>query len=130
VLIPGARAPRLVTREMVGAMKKGSVIVDISVDQGGCVETTRPTTHHDPVFFVDGVTHYCVSNIPGAVPRTATNALTNASFAYALQIADKGYQKAARENVALKKGVNTVGGLLTHAGVAESLGMKHTPFEP
>jgi alanine dehydrogenase len=130
VLIPGARAPRLVSREMVAEMKKGSVIVDISVDQGGCVETTRPTTHHDPVFTVDGVTHYCVSNIPGAVPRTSTNALTNASFSYALKIAEKGLERAARESEAIKKGVNAFHGLLTHKGVADSLGMKYSPFEP
>jgi alanine dehydrogenase len=129
VLIPGARAPRLVTRDMVGRMRKGSVIVDISVDQGGCVETTRATSHHDPVFTVDDVTHYCVANIPGAVPRTSTAALTNAGFPYAREIADKGFKLAAAQNEALKKGINTIDGKLTHPGVAAAFGLKFSPVE-
>ncbi|MBI5179325.1 MAG: alanine dehydrogenase [Nitrospinae bacterium] len=128
VLIPGARAPRLVTRNMVAEMRKGSVIVDISVDQGGCVETTCPTTHHNPVYEVEGVIHYCVTNMPGAVPRTSTFALTNANFPYAFEIAQKGLTMAARENDALKKGINTINGNLTCEKVAGSLDMLYTPL--
>ncbi|MBI3793875.1 MAG: alanine dehydrogenase [Nitrospinae bacterium] len=129
VLIPGARTPRLVTRDMVSRMGNGGVVVDISVDQGGCVETTRPTSHHDPVFLVDGVTHYCVANIPGAVPRTSAPALANASFPYALQIAEGGFKNAAKKNEALRKGINAIDGMLTHQGVADSLGIKFARLE-
>ena len=129
VLIPGAAAPKLVSRAMVGAMKKGSVIVDVAVDQGGCIETTRPTTHSDPTYEVDGVVHYCVANMPGAVPRTSTFALTNVTFPYLLRIAKKGLKQALKEDLSLVPGVNTYAGKLTCAPVAEALGLPYTPLE-
>jgi alanine dehydrogenase len=129
VLIPGAAAPKLVTRSMVGAMKKGSVIVDVAVDQGGCIETTRPTTHSDPTYEVDGVVHYCVANMPGAVPRTSTFALTNVTFPYLLRIARKGLKQALQEDPSLVPGVNTYAGKLTCAPVAEAQGLPYTPLE-
>ncbi|MDR5684058.1 MAG: alanine dehydrogenase [Armatimonadota bacterium] len=129
VLIPGARAPRLVTEEMVRTMKPGSVIVDVSIDQGGCVETIRPTSHSDPVFTKHGVIHYGVTNMPGAVPRTSTFALTNVTIGYALAIANKGWERACREDPALARGLNVVDGKIIHAGVAEAHGMPHTPVE-
>lgn len=125
VLLPGARAPRLVTKEMVSRMKKGSVIVDVSIDQGGCVETSRRTTHREPVYKVDGVVHYCVANMPGAVPRTSTFALTNATLPYALKIAGLGLEEAARKDAALAKGINSYEGKLTNESVAEALGLKY-----
>ena len=118
VLVPGAAAPKLITRGMLSLMQKGAVIVDVAIDQGGCVETARPTTHSDPVYEVDGILHYCVANMPGAVPRTSTFALTNVTLPYALVIADKGLHKAIQEDPALKKGVNTYGGKLTNREVA------------
>jgi alanine dehydrogenase len=127
VLIPGAMAPRLVTREMLGLMKKGSVIVDVAIDQGGCIETAKPTTHDDPIFEVDGIIHYCVANMPGAVSMTSTMALTNATLPYALQIADKGYRKAAEENLEIAYGINMIEGRLACPAVAEAFGM---PCEP
>jgi alanine dehydrogenase len=120
VLVPGATAPKLITRDMLSLMQKGSVIVDVSIDQGGCVETARPTSHSDPVYEVDGIIHYCVTNMPGAVPRTSTFALTNATLPYALAIASKGLIKAAKEDPALKKGINTYGGMLINKEVAIS----------
>ncbi len=126
VLIPGASAPKLVTRDMVRQMKHGAVIVDVAVDQGGCVETTRPTTHSDPTYVVDGVVHYCVANMPGAVPRTSTYALTNVTLPYALTIASKGVVRAARDDEALRAGVNTYKGRLTSMAVAASQGRDHT----
>jgi alanine dehydrogenase len=120
VLIPGAKAPHLITREMLGEMRDGSVVVDVAVDQGGCIETCRPTTHADPIFFVDGVLHYCVANMPGAVPYTSTIALTNATFPYLVQIADKGWEKATEGNAGLAKGLNIVGGEIVYAPVAEA----------
>ncbi len=126
VLIPGAKAPKLVTREMLGTMKEGAVLVDVAVDQGGCAETCRPTTHRDPTFVVDGVIHYCVTNMPGAVPRTSTFALTNATFRYAREIANKGWKDAARLNPEIAAGVNMVEGTVTHAGVAEAWGIPLT----
>ncbi|MFQ5433099.1 MAG: alanine dehydrogenase [Nitrospinota bacterium] len=130
VLLAGARAPRLVTRPMIGEMKKGAVIVDVSVDQGGCIETSRPTSHHDPIFVVDGVTHYCVTNMPGAVPHTSTHALTNATFPYALEIASKGIKIAVKDNYSLKKGINIYKGKLTCEQAANSLDMPYTALEP
>ncbi len=132
VLIPGAHSPRLVTREMLKRMRPGSALVDISVDQGGCFETTRPTTHEAPTYIEEGIVHYCVANIPGAYPRTSTLALTNATFPYVTQIADKGYEKALQENSALRKGLNVIGGKLVCEGVAESFGMScvGNPFGP
>lgn len=124
VLLPGAKAPSLVLREDLALMKDGSVIVDVAVDQGGCVETVHPTTHSDPIFVVDGVIHYCVANMPGAVPRTSTLALTNATFPYALALANKGWVRAIRENAALALGVNAVGGELTYAAVGEAFGIE------
>lgn len=124
VLVPGAKAPRLVSREVVSHMKKGSVIVDVSVDQGGCFETSRPTTHSDPIYIEEGVIHYCVTNIPGAVPRTATLALTHASLPFIEKIAALGCEAAIRTDSALAKGVNTLGGRVVHPAVARALGMQ------
>jgi alanine dehydrogenase len=126
VLIPGASAPKLVRREMVARMKKGAVMVDVAIDQGGCFETSRATTHTDPVYFVDGVLHYCVSNMPAAVPHTSTLALTNATFPYLLEIANKGFERACRERAAIREGVNTYQGKVTYPGVAESQGRQWT----
>ncbi len=128
VLIPGASAPKLVTREMIGEMKKGSVVVDVAVDQGGCFETTHATTHSEPTYVVDDVIHYCVANMPGAVPRTSTIALTNATLPYARKIARSGFAEAIRENPGLAEGVNTYQGKVTHRGVAESLGKEYIPI--
>ena len=122
-LITGARTPWLVTRDMIRNMPSGSVIVDVSVDQGGCVETSRPTSHSDPVFTLDSVTHYCVANIPGAVPRTSTFALTNATFPGLMELAQKGVDKTLRENYAMRKGLNVAERYITHRKVAESLGL-------
>lgn len=129
VLIPGAKAPRLITRDMLQLMKPGAVIVDVSVDQGGCVETTRPTTHSDPVYEVNGILHYCVANMPGAYARTATFALTNATLPYIQQVAAKGWRRAAQENPEVALGLNVVYGAVTHPAVAEALGLEYTPWE-
>lgn len=129
VLARGARAPKLVTRPMLKLMEKGSVIVDVSIDQGGCVETSHPTTHSDPTYIVDGIVHYCVANMPGAAAHTSTFALTNATFPYVRQLANQGFQKAIREDLALAKGVNTYNGRLTESAVAEALGFEYTPLE-
>ncbi len=125
VLLPGAKAPCLVTREMISTMKPGSVIVDVAVDQGGCIETTRPTSHSDPIFVVDGVIHYCVTNMPGAVPRTSTYALSNATLPYAVKLANKGFTDAVKEDPALAKGVNVHRGYITYPAVAASFGMQY-----
>jgi alanine dehydrogenase len=122
VLIPGASAPKLVKREMIATMKRGAVVVDVAIDQGGCFETSRPTTHTEPVYFVDGVLHYCVSNMPAAVPHTSTFALTNATFPYLLELANEGLEPACAHHPALSAGVNTYHGYVTHSGVAESQG--------
>ncbi len=126
VLIPGGRAPWLITREMLRHMRRGSVIVDVAVDQGGCVETTRPTTHSNPTFVVDGVVHYCVANMPGAVPRTSTFALNNQTMNYALRLAGDGLD-AVRSNLPLQMGLNTHRGALTYPGVAEAFDLPYTP---
>ncbi len=123
VLIPGASAPRLVRRDMVQAMRKGAVMVDVAIDQGGCFETSHATTHTDPVYFVDGVLHYCVSNMPAAVPHTSTFALTNATFPYLAELCAKGLERACKENAAIREGVNTYQGHITYPGVAESQGL-------
>jgi alanine dehydrogenase len=128
VLVPGGRAPKLVTREMLSPMRPGSVVVDVSIDQGGCFETSRPTTHAEPIFAVDDVVHYCVTNIPGAVPITSTKALTNVTLPYVLAIAERGLDAAVADDAALAKGVNVVDGHLTHAAVAEAHGMPYTPL--
>ncbi|HUF28348.1 MAG TPA: alanine dehydrogenase [Gemmatimonadaceae bacterium] len=125
VLIPGAKAPRLIRREDLQAMQNGSVIVDVAVDQGGCVETIHPTTHDDPTYVVDGVVHYAVANMPGAVPRTSTLALTNATLPYAKQLASKGWKQALRENPALLKGLNMTGGKVTYRAVAEEFDLAY-----
>ncbi|HEV8702454.1 MAG TPA: alanine dehydrogenase [Candidatus Polarisedimenticolia bacterium] len=129
VLVPGDAAPRLVTRDMVGTMKKGAVIVDVAVDQGGCIETTRPTTHSSPTYEVDGVIHYCVANMPGAVPRTSTFALTNATLAYVLRIANRGFQDAVAVDPSLRAGVNLLDGKVTHEAVARSQGLPYVALE-
>jgi alanine dehydrogenase len=127
VLIPGATAPRIVTRAMVAQMKKGAVIVDVAIDQGGCVETARPTSHSNPSFVVDGVVHYCVTNMPGAVPNTSTLALTNSTFPYLLRLANLGAREALRQDPGLAEGLNTWLGTLTYRGVAESQQRSWTP---
>jgi alanine dehydrogenase len=128
VLVPGAVAPKLVTREMLSLMKPGSVLVDVAIDQGGCFETSHPTTHDDPVFDVDGVVHYCVANMPGAVPITSTKGLTNVTLPYVEAIADKGVARAIAEDPSLAKGVNTLAGRITYEAVAEAHGMGFTPL--
>jgi len=129
VLVPGAAAPRLITRDMLPLMQKGAVIVDVSIDQGGCVETAKPTTHSDPVYEVDGILHYCVANMPGAVPRTSTFALTNVTLSYAHAIADKGFQKAIQEDQTLRRGVNTHGGFMVNREVAQAQGREYADIE-
>jgi alanine dehydrogenase len=129
VLIPGARAPKLITREMLGALKPGAVLVDVSIDQGGCFETSHPTTHSDPVFEVDGIVHYCVSNMPGAVPSTSTYALTNVTLAYAELIADYGVREAIARSPALARGVNVFEGKLTYEAVAEAHAFDYSPLD-
>ncbi|MCU1494010.1 MAG: ald [Acidimicrobiaceae bacterium] len=128
VLVPGAKAPRLVTDELVARMRPGSVLVDIAVDQGGCFESTRPTTHSDPTFMVHGSVFYCVANMPGAVPHTSTHALTNATLPYTIAIAEHGWREAARQDPSLALGVNTVGGVITYAPVAEAHGLVAVPL--
>jgi alanine dehydrogenase len=129
VLIPGAKAPHLVTRELLKTMKEGAVIVDVAVDQGGCIETCKPTTHAEPTFTIDGVLHYCVANMPGAVPNTSTIALTNATLPYAVQIADKGYVAAAKESGEILTGINVLDGKVTCKGVADAFNLPYTPIE-
>jgi alanine dehydrogenase len=129
VLVPGAVAPKLVTREMLGVMKKGAVIVDVAIDQGGCVETARPTTHTDPVYSVDGITHYCVANMPGGVPITSTKALTNATLPYVEAIAEHGLAEAVARDWALGRGVNVLDGKITYEPVAEAHDLEYTPLE-
>ena len=129
VLITGAKAPKLITRDMLKLMKKGSVIVDVAIDQGGSVETARPTTHEDPVYEIDGVIHYCVANMPGAVPVTSTIALTNATLPYAVKIANQGYKKAIMEDPEIKKGANIVLGKVTYEGVADAFDIDYLPVE-
>jgi alanine dehydrogenase len=129
VLIPGAKAPRLVTRDMLKTMKKGAVMVDVAIDQGGCFETSRVTTHKDPIYTIDGIIHYCVGNMPGAVAKTSTLALTNATLPYAVEITDKGWKRAMKENPEIKKGANVIRGQITFKGVADAFGMKLTPVD-
>jgi len=127
VLIHGAKAPNLITRDMLKEMNPGTVLVDVAVDQGGCIETCEPTTHEAPTFIIDDVVHYCVANMPGAVPQTSTIALTNATLPYAIQLANKGWQRACRENQPLKLGLNVIDGKVVYQGVAEAFGL---PYEP
>jgi alanine dehydrogenase len=129
VLVPGAAAPKLVTRAMLKDVSKGAVIVDVAVDQGGCIETTRPTTHSNPTYYVEDVLHYCVANMPGAVPRTSTFALTNATLPYALRLANRGFIEAISSDPGLKEGVNTHAGRLTYKAVADDQGLEYTPLD-
>jgi alanine dehydrogenase len=141
VLIPGAKAPKLLTRRMLKTMKKGAVLVDVAIDQGGCFETSKATTHGKPIYKVEGVVHYCVANMPGAVPKTSTLALTNATLPYAVEIANKGWKKAMKQNSEIKLGANVVKGpeiklganvvkgKVTYQGVAEAFGLKFTSID-
>lgn len=129
VLLHGAKAPKLVTRAMLKTMKSGAVMVDVAIDQGGCFETSRPTTHSEPTYDVDGIVHYCVANMPGGVPLTSTVALTNATLPYAVKIADHGWQKIARDDAGIRAGLNVVDGKITYAGVAEAFNLVFTPVE-
>ena len=129
VLLPGARTPWLVTKEMLPSMKKGAVVVDVSVDQGGCIETTKATTHADPTYFVDGVLHYGVANMPGAVPNTSTHALNNATLRYGLALADKGWKQAVLDDASLAKGMNVLDGKVVYKPVADAHGLEYTPLE-
>jgi alanine dehydrogenase len=126
VLIPGAKAPHLVTRDMLKIMKPGTVLVDVAVDQGGCIETCKPTTHEDPTYVIDGIIHYCVANMPGAVPYTSTLALTNATLPYALQLANKGWKKACADNEELRLGLNVVEGKVVYKGVSDAFNLPYT----
>ncbi|MBU1184058.1 MAG: alanine dehydrogenase [Proteobacteria bacterium] len=123
VLIPGAKAPKLVTRDMLKTMKKGAVLVDVAIDQGGCFETSRVTTHRDPIYTIDGIIHYCVGNMPGAVAKTSTLALTNSTLPYAVEIANKGWKRAMKENLEIRKGANVINGQVTFKGVADAFGL-------
>ena len=129
VLVPGDKTPHLITREMLGLMEKGTVLVDVAIDQGGCFETSHPTTHSDPVYEVDGIVHYCVANIPGAVPNTSTMALTNATLKYAVALADKGWRQACKDDEALRKGLNIVDGKVTFKAVADVWNLPYEPIE-
>lgn len=129
VLVPGSKTPNLVSREMLKRIKKGSVLVDVAIDQGGCFETSRETTHADPTYTVDGIVHYAVSNMPGALPRTSTLALNNATLPYAVEIANKGWKKAMQENSEIRRGANVVEGHVTYKGVAETFGLGYVPID-
>ena len=129
VLIPGAKAPKLITRDMLPTMREGTVIVDVAIDQGGCFETSKPTTHADPTYVIDGVVHYCVANMPGAVPYTSTLALTNATLPYAIQLANKGWQKACKDDANLRLGLNVVNGKVVYEGVSTAFNLPYTPVE-
>jgi alanine dehydrogenase len=129
VLVHGARAPYVIRRDQLGLMKPGAVLVDVAIDQGGCFETSRPTTHHEPTFEVDGIIHYCVANMPGAVPITSTNALTNATLPYVIALADHGVEDAIRRDPGLRPGINVAAGKVTHPAVAEGVGMDYVPVE-
>jgi alanine dehydrogenase len=129
VLIPGAKAPKLITREMLKTMKPGSVLVDVAIDQGGCFETSKPTTHGDPIYEVEGVVHYCVANMPGAVARTSTLALTNATLPYAVEIANKGWKKAMQENTEIKLGANVIDGKITYKAVSEAFDLEYVSID-
>jgi len=129
VLVTGAKAPKLVTRDMLKTMKKGAVLVDVAIDQGGCFETSKPTTHSDPIFTVDGIVHYCVANMPGGVAKTSTKALTNATLPYAVEIANNGWKRAIQENPEIKLGANVVKGKVTYKAVADAFGLEYTPID-
>jgi len=123
VLVPGAKAPKLITRDMLKTMRPGTVLVDVAVDQGGCIETCRPTTHEDPTYIIDDVVHYCVANMPGAVPYTSTLALTNATLPYAIRLAKDGWKKACRENSDLRLGLNVINGEVVYKAVGDAFGL-------
>jgi alanine dehydrogenase len=129
VLVIGAKAPKLVTRDMLKTMKRGAVLVDVAIDQGGCFETSKPTTHSNPIYTVDGVVHYCVANMPGAVPKTSTMALTNATLPYAVEIANKGWKKAMKGNPEIKLGANVAKGKVAYKAVAEAFGLEYVPID-
>lgn len=129
VLIPGAKAPHLITRDMLKEMRPGTVLVDVAVDQGGCIETCKPTTHEDPIFIIDEVVHYCVANMPGAVPYTSTLALTNATLPYAIELANKGWKQACKESNELKLGLNVINGEVVYKGVSEAFGLPYADVE-
>jgi alanine dehydrogenase len=129
VLVAGTKAPKLVTREMLKTMKKGAVLVDVAIDQGGCFETSKATTHGDPIYIVDDVVHYCVANMPGAVSKTSTLALTNATLPYAVEIANKGWKKAMTENNEIKLGANVINGNVTYKGVADAFDLEYVPID-
>ncbi len=129
VLIPGAKAPKLISRDMLKEMQPGTVLVDVAVDQGGCIETCKPTTHADPTFIIDDVVHYCVANMPGAVPYTSTIALTNATLPYAIQLAEKGWKKACQDDLPLRKGLNVIKGEVVYKGVADAFGLPYVEVE-
>lgn len=129
VLIPGAKAPHLITKDMLKDMRPGTVLVDVAVDQGGCIETCKPTTHENPTYMIDGILHYCVANMPGAVPYTSTLALTNATLPYAIELANKGWRKACKERNELKLGLNIVNGEVVYKGVSDAFGLPHTPVD-
>jgi alanine dehydrogenase len=126
VLVPGAKAPRLITRDMLKTMRPGTVLVDVAVDQGGCIETCTPTTHEDPTFIIDDVVHYCVANMPGAVPYTSTLALTNATLPYAIRLAGQGWKKACNESAELRNGLNVIQGEVVYKAVADAFSLPHT----
>ena len=127
VLIPGARAPKLITRDMLKDMQAGTVLVDVAVDQGGCIETCKPTTHDDPTYIIDDIVHYCVANMPGAVPYTSTIALTNSTLPYAIQLADLGWQQACLRSPALRLGLNVISGHIVYKNVAEAFNLPYQP---
>ncbi len=129
VLLHGAKAPKLVTREMLKTMKKGAVLVDVAIDQGGCFETSKATTHSDPIYDVDGIVHYCVANMPGAVPLTSTMALTNATLSYAVQIANSGWKRVAKDDAGIREGFNVADGVVCYKGVADAFGMDYVPVD-
>ncbi len=129
VLVTGAKAPKLITKEMLKTMKQGSVLVDVAIDQGGCFETSKPTTHSDPIYTVEGVVHYCVANMPGAVAKTSTLALTNATLPYAVEIANKGWKQAMKDNNEIKLGANVINGKITYKGVSDAFDMDYTPVD-
>jgi alanine dehydrogenase len=129
VLVAGTKAPKLVTRDMLKTMKKGAVLVDVAIDQGGCFETSKATTHGDPIYIIDGVVHYCVANMPGAVAKTSTMALTNATLPYALQLANKGWKQAMIDNPEIKLGANVIMGRITYQGVANAFGLECTSID-
>jgi alanine dehydrogenase len=126
VLVPGAKAPKLITRDMLKTMRPGTVLVDVAVDQGGCIETCRPTTHEDPTFIIDDVVHYCVANMPGAVPYTSTLALTNATLPYAIRLASQGWKKACEESLELRLGLNVIRGEVVYKAVADAFNLHYT----